>query len=65
MVSQLFTGDIPQESRTVENHIMENLPANDEKREDAHEQFKLLKFQRPKRNFGSCNMITSQHKQPF
>ena len=44
MVSQLFPGDTPGESRTVQNYVMERLPANDQMREAAHEQFKLLKF---------------------
>lgn len=44
MVSQLFPGDTPLESRTVQNYVMENLPATDEQRDAAHEQFKLLEF---------------------
>lgn len=42
MVSQLFPGDSPLESRTVQNYVMEKLPPNDEMREAAHNQFKLL-----------------------
>ena len=44
MVSQLFPGDTPLESRTVQNYVMEKLPANDEMSQAAHEQFKLLEF---------------------
>lgn len=44
MVSQLFPGDTPQESRTVQNYVMAELPPTDEMRESAHEQFKLLKY---------------------
>ena len=44
MVSQLFPGDTPLESRTVQNYVMEKLPATDETRSAAHEQFKLLEY---------------------
>jgi phenylpropionate dioxygenase-like ring-hydroxylating dioxygenase large terminal subunit len=44
MVSQLFPGDTPLESRTVQNYVMENLPPNDEMRQAAQEQFKLLEY---------------------
>jgi nitrite reductase/ring-hydroxylating ferredoxin subunit len=44
MISQLFPGDTPLESRTVQNYVMEKLPPNDEMREAAHNQFKLLEF---------------------
>lgn len=44
MVSQLFPGDTPQESRTVQNYVMEQLPATEEMRTAAQEQFKLLKY---------------------
>jgi nitrite reductase/ring-hydroxylating ferredoxin subunit len=44
MVSQLFPGDTPLESRTVQNYVMAELPPTDEMREAAHEQFKLLKY---------------------
>lgn len=42
MISQLFPGDGPLESRTVQNYVMRQLPPNDEVREAAHQQFKLL-----------------------
>jgi carnitine monooxygenase subunit len=42
MVSQLFPGDSPLQSRTVQNYVMQKLPENDEMRESAHQQFKLL-----------------------
>jgi hypothetical protein len=42
MVSQLFPGDTPQESRTVQNYVMQHPPANDEIRQAAHAQFGLL-----------------------
>ena len=44
MISQLFPGDTPLESRTVQNYVMAQLPPTDEMREAAHEQFKLLKY---------------------
>ncbi len=44
MISQLFPGDTPQESRTVQNYVMETLPPTDEMRNAAQEQFKLLKY---------------------
>jgi len=44
MVSQLFPGDSPLESRTVQNYVMQQPPASDEVRQAAHEQFKLLEF---------------------
>ncbi len=44
MISQLFPGDTPLESHTVQNYVLEELPATDEAREAANEQFKLLEF---------------------
>jgi nitrite reductase/ring-hydroxylating ferredoxin subunit len=44
MVSQLFPGDTPLESRTVQNYVMAELPPTDEMRDAAQEQFKLLKY---------------------
>ena len=44
MVSQLFPGDTPLESRTVQNYVMEKLPPNDEMKQNAHDQFKLLEY---------------------
>jgi carnitine monooxygenase subunit len=44
MVSQLFPGDAPGESRTVQNYVMARLPESDEVREAAHQQFKLLEL---------------------
>jgi carnitine monooxygenase subunit len=44
MVSQLFPGDSPLESRTVQNYVMQQPPASDEVRKAAQEQFKLLEF---------------------
>jgi phenylpropionate dioxygenase-like ring-hydroxylating dioxygenase large terminal subunit len=44
MVSQLFPGDTPRESRTVQNYVMAELPPTSEMRDAAHEQFKLLKY---------------------
>ena len=44
MISQLFPGDTPLESRTVQNYLMAELPPTEEMREAAHEQFKLLKY---------------------
>ncbi len=44
MISQLFPGDTPLESHTVQNYVLEELPATDEMREAANEQFKLLEF---------------------
>lgn len=42
LVSQLFVGDDPLSSYTVQNYLMESLPANDEVRQAADEQFTLL-----------------------
>ena len=44
MVSQLFPGDSPLESRTVQNYVMQQPPANEQVRAAANEQFKLLEF---------------------
>ncbi len=44
MVSQLFPGDSPLESRTVQNYVMEKLPSSDEVRDAANEQFRLLEY---------------------
>lgn len=44
MISQLFPGDTPLESRTVQNYLMQELPATEQMRESADEQFKLLKY---------------------
>lgn len=44
MISQLFPGDGPLESRTVQNYVMRQLPPNDEVREAADQQFKLLEY---------------------
>ncbi len=44
MISQLFPGDTPLQSRTIQNYLMQELPANEEVRESAHEQFSLLKY---------------------
>ncbi len=44
MVSQLFPGDSPLESRTVQNYVMQQLPPNDQMRNAAHEQFELLEY---------------------
>lgn len=44
MISQLFPGTTPGESRTVQNYVMEQLPATEEMRKAANEQFKLLEY---------------------
>ncbi len=44
MLSQLFPGDSPLESVTVQNYLMEKPPENDEIKELAHEQFKFLEY---------------------
>ena len=44
MISQLFPGPTPLESRTIQNYVMRELPATDEDRAAADEQFKLLKY---------------------
>jgi len=44
MVSQLFPGSSPFESRTIQNYVMEQLPESDEVREKAHSQFELLEM---------------------
>jgi hypothetical protein len=43
MISQLFPGDSPGESYTVQNYVMENEP-NEEQAAAATEQFELLKY---------------------
>ena len=43
MISQLFPGDSPGESYTVQNYVMENVP-NEEQTTAATEQFKLLEY---------------------
>jgi phenylpropionate dioxygenase-like ring-hydroxylating dioxygenase large terminal subunit len=42
MVSQLFPGDTPGESFTVQNYVMEQLPDTDENQQAAAEQFAFL-----------------------
>lgn len=42
MVSQLFPGDGPLSSHTVQNYVMQSLPPNDEVRDAADQQFDLL-----------------------
>jgi nitrite reductase/ring-hydroxylating ferredoxin subunit len=42
MVSQLFPGDTPLSSRTVQNYVMKKLPESDEVRQAADAQFSLL-----------------------
>jgi len=44
MISQLFPGETPEQSFTVQNYVMEKLPPNDEMREAANQQFKLLEY---------------------
>ena len=44
MLSQLFPGDSPLDSYTVQNYLMEKPPENDEIKELAHEQFKFLEY---------------------
>jgi nitrite reductase/ring-hydroxylating ferredoxin subunit len=44
MISQLFPGDDPLSSRTVQNYVMKALPPDDEVRKAADEQFNLLEY---------------------
>jgi len=44
MISQLFPGDTPGESITVQNYLMEKEPETEELAEEAHKQFEFLKF---------------------
>lgn len=44
MISQLFPGDTPGTSVTVQNYLMEKPPADEEQAQEAHEQFALLKY---------------------
>ena len=44
MISQLFPGDTPLESYTVQNYLMEKPPADEEVAKAAHEQFKFLEY---------------------
>lgn len=42
MISQLFPGDNPLQSRTIQNYVMRQLPANEAVRKAADEQFRFL-----------------------
>lgn len=42
MVSQLFPGDTPEESYTVQNYVVERMPEDEETRRAATEQFAFL-----------------------
>ncbi len=42
MISQLFPGETPLESRTVQNYVMQQLPETDEAIAEANEQFEFL-----------------------
>jgi nitrite reductase/ring-hydroxylating ferredoxin subunit len=44
LISQLFPGDTPGESFTVQNYMMEKPPEDAEAEKSAHEQFEFLKF---------------------
>ncbi len=44
MISQLFPGDTPLESRTVQNYVMAKLPPSEEMKQSAQDQFKLLEY---------------------
>ena len=44
MISQLFPGETPLESYTVQNYLMEQPPADEEAAQAAHEQFKFLEY---------------------
>jgi phenylpropionate dioxygenase-like ring-hydroxylating dioxygenase large terminal subunit len=44
MISQLFPGDTPQSSYTIQNYLMEKPPADEEQAREATEQFALLKY---------------------
>ncbi len=44
MISQLFPGESPLESRTVQNYLMAELPPTEEMRKAADDQFRLLKY---------------------
>jgi phenylpropionate dioxygenase-like ring-hydroxylating dioxygenase large terminal subunit len=44
LISQLFPGDTPGESFTVQNYLMEKPPATAELEKSANEQFEFLKF---------------------
>ena len=44
MISQLFPGETPLESYTVQNYLMEKPPPDEETAQNAHEQFKFLEY---------------------
>ena len=44
MISQLFPGDAPETSYTVQNYLMERAPGSDEALAEAKAQFDLLKY---------------------
>ncbi len=44
MISQLFPGETPLESYTVQNYLMEQAPTDEKMCKEAHEQFKFLEY---------------------
>ena len=44
MISQLFPGETPLQSWTVQNYLMEKAPADEETTKEAHEQFQFLEY---------------------
>ena len=44
MISQLFPGDTPGTSYTIQNYLMEKEPADEEARKAAHDQFDFLRY---------------------
>jgi hypothetical protein len=52
MISQLFPGETPQESYTVQNYVMEHEPTEEQKKE-ANEQFKLLEYVVQEEDYGT------------
>lgn len=52
MISQLFPGQTPLESFTVQNYVMEHAP-DEEQRKEADEQFKLLEYVVQEEDYGT------------
>ena len=44
MISQLFPGDTPETSYTIQYYLMEEAPVTDDDKKEAKEQFEFLKY---------------------
>jgi len=57
MISQLFPGDTPETSRTVQYYLMEQAPENDELVDEAKDQFDFLKFVVGEEDYATGNAL--------